>query len=81
MFIRHTPLCRPPGYDLNLIKYGGRYMECAYYYDLLDSSLLICKSPFKSFEKLIELMKEAFEIFNSLPKVPRGDLQGAKRVG
>lgn len=49
-------------------------MECAYYYDLLDSSLLICKSPFKSFEKLMELMKEAFEIFNSLPEVPRGDL-------
>ena len=22
---RHTPLCRPPGYDLNLIKYGGRH--------------------------------------------------------
>ena len=49
--------------------------------DPLYSSLLICKSPFKSFEKLMELMKEAFEIFNSLPEVPRGDLQGAKRVG
>ena len=56
-------------------------MEYACYYDLLYSSLSICKSPFKSFEKLMELMKEAFEIFNSLPEVPRRDLQGAKRVG
>ncbi|MFM8398866.1 MAG: hypothetical protein ACKOAH_13635, partial [Pirellula sp.] len=30
---RHTPLCRPPAYDWNLFEYGGRHMECAYYYE------------------------------------------------
>ncbi|MFN6138976.1 MAG: hypothetical protein ACK480_10840 [Planctomycetota bacterium] len=30
---RHTPLCRPPGYDVHFIKYCGRHMEYACYYE------------------------------------------------
>ncbi len=28
---RHTPLCRQPGIDVQLIKSSERHMECAYY--------------------------------------------------
>ena len=30
---RHTPLCRPPGYEVHFIEYCGRHMECACYYE------------------------------------------------
>ena len=36
---RHTPLCRPPGYDVHLIKSSGRHMEYAYYYEPSPSAI------------------------------------------